>query len=293
MGTKQKPGRYDCYAKALPDEPMFVLLARDRSAPDVVEQWAGHRIAAIDAGRRPEADRPMVVEAIQCATQMRLWRKANDGRWRKQEPAPLTREQLIERLTWMAEAPSGSAFPADWWDENGRWDNALREVAAAALDLIPGARPAGAVNHDTLKAIVFPDRYEDALTPAGREETDRQPIDAIYRADPEALARLRERGNPVEEEPSQAMRAAAMAMQAGVPLDDPDPLATARALVQQADYGRTSQAGAMAEWLIDPQGMAERQQQAGVPLEEDATAGTRLGRPPLSPSSLLLPEVKP
>jgi hypothetical protein len=29
MGTKSNPGPFDCYAKAEPDEPMFVLLARD------------------------------------------------------------------------------------------------------------------------------------------------------------------------------------------------------------------------------------------------------------------------
>lgn len=200
--------------------------------------------------------------------------------WASDGAAPLTREQAIERLQWLATAQIGATFPASWIDEKGAWDNAMRQVAAAALDLIPGARPAGALNPDTLKSMVFPDRYEEEWPGAPNELPDSPPA-------------TDQRGTPIEEEPSQAMRAAAMAMQAGVPLDDPDPLATARALVQQADYGRTSQAGAMAEWLIDPQGMAERQQQAGVPLEEDATAGTRLGRPPLSPSSLLLPEVKP
>lgn len=29
MGTKNNPGAFDCYANAEPDEPMFVLLARD------------------------------------------------------------------------------------------------------------------------------------------------------------------------------------------------------------------------------------------------------------------------
>lgn len=39
MGTKNNPGKFDCYAKAEPDEPMFVLLARDPFAPFVVELW--------------------------------------------------------------------------------------------------------------------------------------------------------------------------------------------------------------------------------------------------------------
>lgn len=40
MGTKDKPGDFDCYAAAAPDEPMFVLLARDPSAPLLVSLWA-------------------------------------------------------------------------------------------------------------------------------------------------------------------------------------------------------------------------------------------------------------
>lgn len=33
MGTKNNPGAFDCYANAEPDEPMFVLLGRDKHAP--------------------------------------------------------------------------------------------------------------------------------------------------------------------------------------------------------------------------------------------------------------------
>ncbi|HAW11807.1 MAG TPA: aspartate decarboxylase, partial [Chloroflexi bacterium] len=29
MGTKNNPGKFDCYDDAHPDEPMFVLLGRD------------------------------------------------------------------------------------------------------------------------------------------------------------------------------------------------------------------------------------------------------------------------
>ena len=32
MGTKRNPATYDCYDKAEPDEPLFVLLARDAAA---------------------------------------------------------------------------------------------------------------------------------------------------------------------------------------------------------------------------------------------------------------------
>lgn len=43
MGTKRNPGRFDCYANAEPDEPMFVLLARDPLAPWLVRLWEAAR----------------------------------------------------------------------------------------------------------------------------------------------------------------------------------------------------------------------------------------------------------
>ena len=36
MGTKNNPGVFDCYANAEPDEPMFVLLGRDKDAATLV-----------------------------------------------------------------------------------------------------------------------------------------------------------------------------------------------------------------------------------------------------------------
>lgn len=45
MGTKNNPGKFDCYANADPDEPMFVLLARDPLASDLVLLWAERREA--------------------------------------------------------------------------------------------------------------------------------------------------------------------------------------------------------------------------------------------------------
>jgi hypothetical protein len=83
MATKNEPAKYDCYANALPDEPMFILLARDPSAPLLVERWAIERDAAILRGERPSSDMAMVSEAQDCARKMREWRKANDGAWRK------------------------------------------------------------------------------------------------------------------------------------------------------------------------------------------------------------------
>ena len=79
MGSKNTPGKFDCYANAEPDEPMFVLLARDASAPDVVEEWAARREEAIRLRIKPESDRAMVDEARECAEKMRAWRR-EEGR---------------------------------------------------------------------------------------------------------------------------------------------------------------------------------------------------------------------
>jgi hypothetical protein len=74
MGTKNQPGNFDCYANAEPDEPYFVLLARDAYAPHLVRQWAHNRSMAIDLDAKPESDRAMVREALQCADAMERWR---------------------------------------------------------------------------------------------------------------------------------------------------------------------------------------------------------------------------
>lgn len=67
MGTKNRPGKFDCYANAADNEPMFILLARDVHAPALVEIWANMRE---NTGEAPE----VVAEARQCAADMRTYR---------------------------------------------------------------------------------------------------------------------------------------------------------------------------------------------------------------------------
>lgn len=69
MGTKNNPGKYDCYNKAEPDEPMFVLLGRDPLAPDVVRFWAARR----------GANDEKALEALACAKAMELWQQSRKG----------------------------------------------------------------------------------------------------------------------------------------------------------------------------------------------------------------------
>ena len=98
MGSKNKPGKFDCYANALPDEPMFILLGRDKLAPFLTQIWAMIRAGNRDEARRtfnelivgpqsavyvlnPESDKAL--EASDCALTMMDWRKQNDGAWRR------------------------------------------------------------------------------------------------------------------------------------------------------------------------------------------------------------------
>jgi len=83
MASKLNPGKFDCYENALPDEPMFILLARDPSAPQLVREWAMRRQWHIENGVRPKEDLAMCEEARECATNMENWRLESDGKWRK------------------------------------------------------------------------------------------------------------------------------------------------------------------------------------------------------------------
>lgn len=69
MGTKTNPGQFDCYAKLDPDEPYFVLRAKDVLAPGLVRRWSA-LAANIDG------DREKVAEAGRVAHDMERWREA-------------------------------------------------------------------------------------------------------------------------------------------------------------------------------------------------------------------------
>lgn len=79
MGTKINPGEFDCMAKALPNEPFFILLARDSAAAGLVREWAGHRRGLIEGGVRPREDIRKVHEAQRLAAQMDAWREDPDN----------------------------------------------------------------------------------------------------------------------------------------------------------------------------------------------------------------------
>lgn len=68
MGTKNNPGKFDCYTKAEPDEPMFVLLARDPLAPILVNLWV--RLKVLQSGYLSEK----TSEAVNTAQAMQLYK---------------------------------------------------------------------------------------------------------------------------------------------------------------------------------------------------------------------------
>ena len=73
MGTKNNPGQFDCYANAQPDEPMFVLLARDPCAAEAVRYWV-HLRANSEKGIHGDK----ALEALECADAMEAWKAEND-----------------------------------------------------------------------------------------------------------------------------------------------------------------------------------------------------------------------
>lgn len=99
MGTKNNPSEFDCYANALPDEPMFHLLARDPAAPELIRIWVAVKNNDFQAAKRfleymfgLQANRtkfeefgPQHQEAYKVAAEMDDWRKANYGKWRDQD----------------------------------------------------------------------------------------------------------------------------------------------------------------------------------------------------------------
>ena len=83
MGTKANPGKFNCYAKAADDEPIFVLRASDPLAPDVVGYWADRyhlqKEIGNSVGNGPEvltaSQHAKYAEARACAIAMKEWRK--------------------------------------------------------------------------------------------------------------------------------------------------------------------------------------------------------------------------
>lgn len=77
MGTKNNPGKFDCYEKLDGDEPYFILRANDRQAPALVRAWAKER-ERVAANSDDLEDLEKAVEATILSYQMEFWRKNKD-----------------------------------------------------------------------------------------------------------------------------------------------------------------------------------------------------------------------
>lgn len=93
MTTKEKPSKFDCYANAKPDEPMFILLGRDPCAGLLVRFWCMLRIA-MDLGNEDQIN-----EAFECATELDQWAKG------------LGKEALINKLITLVNEMQPKIYP--------------------------------------------------------------------------------------------------------------------------------------------------------------------------------------
>lgn len=61
-----------CLGRSQDDEPVFILVARDRLAADIVRQWAFE-------AKSLQVNQDKVAEAYDLADQMDAWREAHGG----------------------------------------------------------------------------------------------------------------------------------------------------------------------------------------------------------------------
>lgn len=71
MGTKRNPGRFDCYAKAGDDEPIFTLRAKDPHAYLAIAYWCSVYRQA------PDHDPEKLEEARALINDIHDWRATN------------------------------------------------------------------------------------------------------------------------------------------------------------------------------------------------------------------------
>ena len=157
MGTKNNPGQYDCYANAEGDEPMFVLLGRDRHAPHLVREWAWLR-------RARGEDPAKVTEALRCADAMEAFRRRRDA----DASGLLAFEIDCDGVAYYVAAPTArAAFGVlfELWDRSGE-EHDLAPILSAEIVAKERARKirirrGGEPGDDCLSDLVY-----EAVAPA-------------------------------------------------------------------------------------------------------------------------------
>lgn len=77
MRAKDEVAGLGCLGKAEPDEPVFVLLARDAFAPKLVEAWCELVLDAYDGAPPTTHTQVKIQEARELAEQMLAWQTAH------------------------------------------------------------------------------------------------------------------------------------------------------------------------------------------------------------------------
>ncbi len=157
MGTKTNPGNINCLAAALPDEELFILLARDKASPFLTGLWAAIRLGDFSAAQAMfkkeakkliqeyihEPDTEKANEAIDVADRMGRWRffemkkiaKSGVPRWRDPEPNHMKDRPTLDPSTFagMTELIVNTvAGHCDCPEEGGSIGPSLNRAAALA-----------------------------------------------------------------------------------------------------------------------------------------------------------------
>lgn len=116
-----------CFYRALDDEPIFVLLARDPCFAETIRAWETSRQALIGRGEKPQGDHKMLLEALATATAGVVWRNdATDpangfdagehARWHV-EPVPARELVEVVRRRVRKDTPEGGhVLPYEEWE---------------------------------------------------------------------------------------------------------------------------------------------------------------------------------
>lgn len=77
----------------LPGEPVFTLMARDDSAPELLKAWAHKRMEEIEKEMRPIGDLTQCRQALELAEKFKEWREKANFAWRNTE-LPMGKEHI-------------------------------------------------------------------------------------------------------------------------------------------------------------------------------------------------------
>lgn len=121
METKQNLSRRGCLAFALPDEPMFILLARDPDAPAAIRSWCERRARrqVLEPTIELVGDSEKIVDAVDDAEAFEKWRAENEGSWRGVAPSLLIEMIPDDELEDLIADAIADSMDVDWNSRTG------------------------------------------------------------------------------------------------------------------------------------------------------------------------------